>query len=78
MSNGGGEQLGKGRRELELRCNVFKFENVPFMGMGMTAHPHPHPSRPLPPPHCQVIVFWGLCSCVLGMFSCLWLCGGGW
>jgi len=37
MSNGGGKQLGKGGRELELHCNVFKFENVPFMWMGTTS-----------------------------------------
>ena len=65
---------GEGR-ELELRCNVFKFENVPFMGIGTTAHPHPHPSHPLPPPHCRAVVFWGSCSCVLGVFFCLWTCG---
>ena len=70
-----GEQLGKGGRELELRCNLFKFENIPFMGMGTTAHPHPRPSRPLPPPHYRAVVFWGSCSCVPGVFLCLWTCG---
>ena len=41
MSNGGGEQLGKGGRELELRCNVFKWKRT-FYGDG-----HNSPSPPL-------------------------------
>ena len=67
MSNGEGEQLGKGGRELELHCDVFKFENEPFMGMGTMAHPHPRPSRALP-------TFPLLCCHVLGLVFVSWAC----